>query len=116
LKDDIRPSVGERSGLFHKGHRGARPGACVQSEGRNAGEIVNSPISARFIEGAAPKQQRLSPFEAIQNLLIDRVWLGYSITEARMKTFLGWLDDTPAYAISYGTLDDAVQLVERVIA
>lgn len=73
-------------------------------------------IFPRFIAGAAPGQRRLSPFEAVQNLLTDRVWLGYPITEARVKSFLDWLDDTPAYAISYGTLDDAVQLVERVIA
>lgn len=73
-------------------------------------------IFPRFIAGSAPKQQRLSPFEAIQNLLADRVWLGYPITEARVKSFLDWLDDTPAYAICYGTLDDAIQLVERVIA
>jgi coenzyme PQQ synthesis protein D (PqqD) len=72
-------------------------------------------IFPRFTEGATPKQQRLSPFEAIQNLLADRVWLGYPITEARVRSFLDWLDDTPAYAISYGTLDDAVELVERVI-
>lgn len=72
-------------------------------------------IFPRFTEGAAPKQRRLSQFEAIQNLLIDRVWLGYPITEARVKSFLDWLDDTPAYALFYGTLDDAVELVERVI-
>jgi hypothetical protein len=73
-------------------------------------------IFPRFIAGAAPKQRRLSQFEATQNLLSDRVWLGYPLIEARVKSFLDWLDDTPAYAISYGTLDDAVRLVERAIA
>ena len=73
-------------------------------------------IFPRFVQGAAPKQRRLSPFEAIQSLLVDRVWLGYPVTEARMKSFLDWLDDTPAYAICYGTLEDGLQLVERVIA
>jgi hypothetical protein len=73
-------------------------------------------IFPRFIEGAAPQQHRISPFDAVQNLLSDRIWLGYPITEAKVKSFLDWLNDTPAYAISYGTLDDAVQLVERVIA
>jgi hypothetical protein len=73
-------------------------------------------IFPRFIAGAAPKQRRLSQFEAVQNLLSDRVWLGYPITEARVKSFLGGLDDTPAYAITYGALDDAVELVEGVIA
>ena len=73
-------------------------------------------IFPRFIAGSAPQQRPLSPFEALQNLLIDRVWLGYPITEARVTSFLDWLDSTPAHAITYGTLDDAVQLVERVIA
>ena len=73
-------------------------------------------IFPRFIAGSAPKQRRLSQFEAVQNLLSDRVWLGYPITETRAKSFVDWLDGTPAYAISYGTLDDAIQLVERVIA
>jgi len=72
-------------------------------------------IFPRFIAGAPPKQRRLQPFEAAQNLLSDRIWLGYPITEARVQSFLDWLEDTPAFAISYGTLDDAVRLVERVI-
>jgi hypothetical protein len=73
-------------------------------------------IFPRFRKDTAPQQRRLSPFEAIQNLLVDRVWLGYPITAARVQSFLDWIDDTPAFAISYGTLDDAVELVERVIA
>jgi hypothetical protein len=73
-------------------------------------------IFPRFAAGAAPQQRRLSTFEALQNLLSDRVWLGYPITEARVTSFLHWLDETPAHEISYGTLDDAVELVERAIA
>jgi hypothetical protein len=73
-------------------------------------------IFPRFVAGAAPNRRRLSQFEVIQNLLTDRVWLGYPITEARVKSFLDGLDGTTAYAISYGTLDDAVQIVERAMA
>ncbi len=73
-------------------------------------------ILPRFSEDAAPQQLRLSSFQALQCLLTDRIWLGHPLTEATVKSFLAWLDATPAFAISYGTLDDAVQFVERVIA
>jgi hypothetical protein len=69
----------------------------------------------RFCEGAAPEARKLSPFEALERLLSDRVWLGDPITEERVTSFLGWLDRTPAYALTYGSLDDALELVESVI-
>ncbi len=69
----------------------------------------------RFTEGAVPKKRKLSSFQALERLLTDRIWLGHPITEERVRSFLAWLDDTPAYAVSYGTLNDGVQLVEHVI-
>jgi Coenzyme PQQ synthesis protein D (PqqD) len=68
-----------------------------------------------FREGAAPETRKLSPFETLERLLSDRVWLGDPITEERVTAFLGRLDRTPAYALTYGTLDDALKLVESVI-
>lgn len=70
----------------------------------------------RFGKGAAPETRRLTSFEALQYLLTDRVWLGDPITEERVTSFLAWLNETPAYAISYGALDDAIGLVESVIS
>jgi hypothetical protein len=72
-------------------------------------------IFPSFAVGGAPVLRRLSVFEALARLLTDRVWLGDPITEERVTSFLAWLDETPAYAISYGTLDDAVHLVESLI-
>lgn len=69
----------------------------------------------RFVPGSAPQLHPLSSFEALQNLLMDRVWIGDPITEQRVTTFLAWLTDTPAYGLSYGTLDDAISLVEGVV-
>jgi hypothetical protein len=69
----------------------------------------------RFTAGAGPEALRLSAFDALQRLLADRVWLGDPITEQRVASFLAWLNDTPAYALSYGTLDDAVGLVESIV-
>ena len=72
-------------------------------------------IFPRFTAGGAPEARRLSSFEALQNLLTDRVWLGDPITEQRVAAFLAWLDATPAYALTYGTLDDAIRLVEDTV-
>jgi hypothetical protein len=68
-----------------------------------------------FREGATPEARKLSPFEALERLLSDRVWLGDPITEARVRSFLDWLDRTPAYALTYDALDDALKLVESVV-
>jgi hypothetical protein len=73
-------------------------------------------ILPRFVEGAPPRLRKLLPFETLESLLTDRVWLGYPITEPAVVAFLAWLKRTPAYAISYGTFNDGVHLVERVIA
>lgn len=68
-----------------------------------------------FTEGVVAEARRLSSFEALQYLLTDRVWLGDPITEERVSSFLAWLNNTPAYAISHGTLEDGMRLVESMI-
>jgi hypothetical protein len=72
-------------------------------------------VFPRFTAGAPPVLRRLSAFEALERLLTDRVWLGDPITEDRVTAFLAWLDETPAYAVSYGTLADPVRLIESVV-
>jgi Coenzyme PQQ synthesis protein D (PqqD) len=73
-------------------------------------------VFPRFVAGAEPHARRLSSFETIERLLIDRVWLGNPVTEQRMSTFLAWLDGTPAYALSYGSLADGMRLIANVVA
>jgi hypothetical protein len=73
-------------------------------------------VFPRFVAGQQPQAARLTPFETIERLLTDRVWLGSPITEQRMTAFLAWLDRTPAYALSYGSLDDGMRLIEDVVA
>jgi hypothetical protein len=73
-------------------------------------------VFPHFVEGAAPRARRLSSFETVERLLTDRVWLGSPITEQRMSAFLAWLDRTPSYALSYGSLADGMQLVADVVA
>jgi Coenzyme PQQ synthesis protein D (PqqD) len=73
-------------------------------------------VFPRFAEGAESRARRLSSFETIERLLNDRVWLGNPVTEQRMSVFLAWLDRTPAYALSYGSLDDGMRLIANVVA
>jgi hypothetical protein len=72
-------------------------------------------IFPSFAAGAAPELRRLSSFEALQRLLSDRIWIGDPITEELVAAFIAWLDATPAYAISFGTLADAIEMVESVV-
>ena len=68
-------------------------------------------VFPHFAERAEPHARRLSSFETIERLMADRVWLGSPITEQRMSAFLAWLDRTPSYALSYGSLADGMQLI-----
>jgi hypothetical protein len=71
-------------------------------------------VFPRFTPGAAADLRRISAFDALERLLADRIWLGYPVTEVRVAAFLAWLNETPAYAIAYGELDDGVRLVESI--
>jgi hypothetical protein len=69
-----------------------------------------------YAAGVRPELTRLSLFQTIERLLSDRIWLGGPITEERVTAFLAWLEDIPAYALTYADLDDAVRLIEDVVA
>ncbi|MES2196403.1 MAG: PqqD family peptide modification chaperone [Pseudomonadota bacterium] len=71
-------------------------------------------VFPRFAAGAAAGLQRISTFEAVERLLADRIWLGYPLTEMRVAAFVAWLMNTPAYAMTYGELDDGVRLIESI--
>jgi hypothetical protein len=73
-------------------------------------------VFPRFAEGAEPQLQRISPFQAIEYLLTDRVCIGSPITEDRVAAFLKWLDETPAYMSAYGNLDDGMRQIEDLVA
>src|SRR5262249_27689722 len=73
-------------------------------------------VFPHFAEGAEPRARRLTSFETIEGLMTDRIWLGSPITEKRMSAFLTWLDRTPSYALSYGSLADGMQLIADVVA
>jgi hypothetical protein len=73
-------------------------------------------IFPRFAPEAKAELKRLSAFEALEQLLAERIWLGDPITEPRVTDFLNLLNETPTYSIAYGNLDDGVRLVEDIVA
>ena len=75
---------------------------------------LRSFVFPRYAAGSPPELTTLTTFEVIERLLSDRIWLGYPITEQRVSAFLAWLNDKPAYALSFGALDDAVRLIEEL--
>jgi hypothetical protein len=73
-------------------------------------------VFPRFTAGAAAELQSLSTFQAIERLLADRIWIGHPITADRVAGLVALLDDTPAYAAIYGTLNDGMHLIQEAVA
>jgi hypothetical protein len=73
-------------------------------------------VFPRFADGAEPQMRRISPFQAIECLLTDRVCIGGPITADRVAALLEWLDETPAYTSVYGNLDDGMRHIEDLVA
>jgi len=69
-------------------------------------------IFPRYVANAEAKLTRLTPFEVLERLLKDRIWLGYPLTEQRVRNFMAWLDDKPAYALVHGNVAVAAELLE----
>jgi hypothetical protein len=72
-------------------------------------------IFPRYVEGAKAELTRLTPFQALERLLGDRIWLGYPITEQRVRAFVAWLDDKPAYALVHSHAGAAAELLEDIV-
>jgi hypothetical protein len=74
--------------------------------------LVHRIVFPRYIAGAVAKLTRITAFEAIERLLNDRIWLGYPMTEHRIRAFLAWIDVTPAYTLVHGNVADAARCLE----
>jgi hypothetical protein len=73
-------------------------------------------VFPRFASGATAALEQIGLFDAIARLLSDRIWLGYPITEERMKAFLAWFEGIPSYVLTYGRLQDAYPWIEKAMA
>jgi len=58
---------------------------------------------------------RIPPFEALERLLADLIWLGYPLAEDSVAGFLDWLSITPAYALTYGALDGVEESLRDLV-
>ena len=76
------------------------------------------PLSAfvfpKYIAGAATTILRLTPLEALQRLLSDRIWLGYPLKLRQVEAFITWLDDRPAYDLVLGDAKEAARRIEEI--
>jgi hypothetical protein len=73
-------------------------------------------VFPRFVEGAVAEAIRISSFEAVERLLKERIWLGDPMTESKVVAFLDFLNGVPAFAITYGSTEDGVRLVEEIFS
>ena len=71
-------------------------------------------IIPQYIAGAVAKLTRITAFEAVERLLNDRIWLGYPITEHRVRAFLACIDVTPAYTLVHGNVADAARCLKGI--
>jgi hypothetical protein len=72
-------------------------------------------IFPSYVEGATAELTRLTAFQALERLLSDRIWLGYPITELRVRKFLAWLEDKPAYLLVHGNVAEGARLLEDIV-
>ena len=72
-------------------------------------------IFPRYVSGAKATLTRLTPFDALQRLLGDQIWLGYPITEQHVGNFIRWLEDKPAYTLEHSNLADAALCIEGIV-
>jgi hypothetical protein len=79
------------------------------------------PVSLRcllfphYIAHAAPQLTRLTSFDAITRLLRDKIWLGYPMTEQRVRVFLDWIEEQPAYELIHGDVVAAARCIEDIL-
>jgi coenzyme PQQ synthesis protein D (PqqD) len=76
---------------------------------------VRTILFPSYVAGATPQLTAITPFEALQRLLSDRIWLGYPVKEACVTAFLDWLDRTPAYTLVHGNVADAAVRLREIM-
>lgn len=72
-------------------------------------------IFPRYRAGAAARLERLTPVQALERLLTDRIWLGYPKTEAQVAAFLAWLGGIDCHQLEHGDLTEAETCIRSLI-
>jgi hypothetical protein len=71
-------------------------------------------IFPKFVPGGATQVKSLRPFDALQRVIEAGILLESPITEERVEA-LRWVGTVPAYALSYGDVDDAASEAVRLL-
>jgi hypothetical protein len=56
----------------------------------------------------------LEPLEALSRLFAAGLWLGHPLTEARVRTFLDWFGQVPAFTLAYTRLEEAKRVLSSL--
>jgi hypothetical protein len=72
-------------------------------------------VFPRYAPDAEAALTPITPFEALERLLGDQIWLGYPMTEQGVGAFVDWLEETPAYTLEHGNVADAARCIERLM-
>ena len=71
-------------------------------------------VFPKYVAGAPTTFTRITPLEALQRLLGDRMWLGYPLKQRHVEAFIAWLEDKPAYDLVHGDAADAARRIEEI--
>jgi hypothetical protein len=73
---------------------------------------VNRLIFPHFSLGGATTMERLRPLEALERLIASGLSLSHPVTNDQVRSFLAWLERTPAVELTYGDLNAATAILE----
>lgn len=69
----------------------------------------------RYRPGDTPPPERVSPLEALQELITAGFRIEAPVTDARAEALISWLENTPAYRLPFGDLEQAAAYARDLI-
>ena len=76
---------------------------------------VAAVLFPHYKEGAEARMETLSAFDALSRIAAASCTVDAPITADTLARLTGWIRRTPAYALTYGALDDATAEVRRLL-
>ncbi len=97
--------------IYHRFGRDVRYLIPSKFEGSAARRApVKRLLFPRYEQGRGATLSPLSPTEALRRLIAAEAWVSFE--PDKLEVLVDWLAHTPAYTLEYGSLDEAVPLVE----
>ena len=83
----------------------------------NGSDVYSAPVRCllfpRYEQAREATLSGIPPTDALQRLVAGKAWLSFE--PDKLGLLMNWLARTPAYALEYGSLEQAVPLVERTL-